>query len=123
MPHLYCDVRKENEEVQKLLHNHMLQGLLREGRERGGSEWAASWDALQNLALQLNDKEDMVSVLQVVRAAAMAAVADLRRDAETKAVYGAANPLRKQYTVKRIAQLRPLAMPPTSDRPKKAAKK
>ena len=50
MPHFYS-VRKESEEIQRLLRRELLWGLIAAGKEVHGAEWVASWEALQDVAM------------------------------------------------------------------------
>ncbi len=116
MPHLYADVRKENEEIQKLLHREILAGLVELGRDRHGPEWVASWEALQELCMS-TCAEGSANTLSFIRCQSMDLVAKKRKDLIHAAAYGAVNQLRQQYTVKRVVRMGVRAKQPDTGAP------
>ncbi len=81
----------------------MMRRLLAEGEALFGSDWVASWDAVERAAAQI-PKGRTRSVLADARTEAMTWVAELRHAAESKAAYGATEVVRKQFVVGKLAQ-------------------
>ena len=100
MPHLYSDRRTEEEEIQKLLHMSMLQGLIGQVAALLGANSPASWVNIENVALQAG--ADGVNTLWAMRTEAMAEVAKQRQGLSTAPVWGTEAPRRKQFTIEFI---------------------
>ena len=98
MPHRYSDRRSEEEEVQKLLHMHMLRGLLRYITKYDGPKTPASWEAVENIALRSGDEG--INIMRMVRTVAMNEVAEIKKDLLSSPVYGVTEQRRRQFTVR-----------------------
>ncbi len=96
MPHLYCDRRQENEEVQKLVH----AAVIRVFREIILLEYSGSpmtWDLLQQIAL--SKQEDQLCRIQYIIAEAKDRVAALRTGLVEERAYGTQVSLRRRFAV------------------------
>ena len=114
MPRLYDDRRNENEEIQKLLHIQLLRDLIAESGAASSQAPAATWEEIAATASRTGD--DGETILVRVRKPAMDLVATQCATADLTPAFGAERPLRRQFEVLPMAQVkRPRLRPPKTN--------
>ena len=98
MPHLYCDRRRENEQIQKLYHVEVVKQIvaaIEADTELQGKP--ATWEVMQDAAAGL--REDGLEALKWCSVQASEAVRTLRRGLKDEPAFGCNVELRKNFTI------------------------
>ena len=101
MPHLYCDRRSANEELQKLAHRDMVQELTSLSHQVYGTAVPMSWDQLEVAARCRHSSGS--SMAEHIRTYVFERLAERRTSASIQRAYGCLSELRNSFTLPRTS--------------------